>query len=53
MSAIGHPELAEDPRYYPQTNLQANIEEFYDFLVAEMASSAVTAPICSRNPRSS
>ena len=38
MNAIGHPELAEDPRYYPQTNLQANIEEFYDFLVAEMAS---------------
>ena len=37
MNAIGHPELAEDPRYYPQTNLQANIEEFYDFLVAEMA----------------
>ena len=38
MRAIGHPELAEDPRYYPQTNLQANIEEFYDFLVKEMAS---------------
>ena len=38
MTAIGHPELAEDPRYYPQTNLQANIEEFYDFLVKEMAS---------------
>ena len=37
MRAIGHPEMAEDPRYYPQTNLQANIEEFYDFLVAEMA----------------
>ena len=33
MRAIGHPELAEDPRYYPQTNLQANVEEFYDFLV--------------------
>ena len=30
MRAIGHPEMAEDPRYYPQTNLQANIEEFYD-----------------------
>ena len=37
MRAIGHPELAEDPRFYPQTNLQANVEEFYDFLVAEMA----------------
>ena len=37
MTAIGHPELADDPRYFPQTNLQANIEEFYDFLVAEMA----------------
>ena len=37
MRAIGHPEMAEDPRYYPQTTLQANIEEFYDFLVAEMA----------------
>ena len=36
MNAIGHPELAEDPRYYPQTNLQANIEEFYDFLVATL-----------------
>ena len=37
MKAIGHPEMADDPRYYPQAALQANIEEFYDFLVAEMA----------------
>ena len=33
MRAIGHPEMADDPRYYPQAALQANIEEFYDFLV--------------------
>ena len=38
MRAIGHDELAEDPRFYPQTNLQSNLDEFYDFLVAEMAS---------------
>lgn len=38
MKAIGHPEMAEDPRYYPQENLQANREEFYQFLVQEMAS---------------
>ena len=36
MRAIGHPEMADDPRYYPQAALQANIEEFYDFLVATL-----------------
>ncbi len=37
MNAIGHPELAEDPRYYPRDQPPGHIEEFYDFLVAEMA----------------
>lgn len=50
MNAIGHPELAEDPRYYPQTNLQANIEEFYDFLVKEMAAARWTSGASSWTP---
>ena len=37
MNAIGHPEMAEDPKFYPQANLEPNKQEFYDFLVAEMA----------------
>ena len=37
MTAAGHPELADDPRFYPQTNLQANLDEFYAFMVELMA----------------
>lgn len=38
MNAVGHPEMADNPKFYPQANLQANKEEFYDWLVALMAS---------------
>ena len=37
MKAIGHPEMAENPKFYPQDALQANRKEFYDWLVEEMA----------------
>ena len=30
-------DLVNNPRYYPQTALQANLEEFYDILAAEIA----------------
>jgi len=29
---IGRADLVDDPRFYPQTNLQNNLEEFYDIL---------------------
>lgn len=32
VKAIGLPELVDDPRYYPQNNLQANLREFYELL---------------------
>ena len=38
MNAVGHPEMADNPKYYPQAALQANREEFYDWLVELMAS---------------
>lgn len=37
MKAIGHPEMAENPKFYPQDALQPNRKEFYDWLVEEMA----------------
>lgn len=33
VKAVGHEELIDDPRFYPQAALQANKQEFYDFLV--------------------
>lgn len=38
MNAMGHPELAEDPKFYPQKNLQPNRNEFYNWITAEMKS---------------
>jgi len=38
MKAAGHPELADDPRFYPQDAMQPNREEFYNFMVELMAS---------------
>lgn len=38
MKAIGHEEMIDDPRFYPQKALQPNKKEFYDFLVDVMAS---------------
>lgn len=37
VSALGRPDLAGDPRFFPQANLQANLHEFYDILVGEVA----------------
>lgn len=37
VTALGHPELADDPRYYPQANLQANLHEFYEMLAETVA----------------
>ena len=37
VTALGLPELVGDPRYFPQANLQANLHEFYDLLVAQVA----------------
>ena len=36
MAAIGREDLCEDPRFFPQTNLQANLAEFCDLLNAEV-----------------
>lgn len=37
VSALGRPDLAGDPRFFPQANLQANLHEFYDILAGEVA----------------
>ena len=34
---IGREDLIDDPRFYPQSNLQDNLEEFYDILVKGFA----------------
>ncbi len=34
---IGRADLIDDPRYYPQANLQANLEEFYHILADAFA----------------
>ena len=34
---IGRADLIDDPRYYPQANLQANLEEFYQILADAFA----------------
>ncbi|MBQ6313993.1 MAG: CoA transferase [Mogibacterium sp.] len=38
MKAIGHEEMIDNPKFYPQDKLQPNKKEFYEFLVNEMAS---------------
>ena len=38
MKAIGHEEMIDNPKFYPQKNLAPNKEEFYNFLVEVMAS---------------
>ena len=35
--ALGRDDLVDDPRYYPQTNLQDNLQEFYDLLKDRVA----------------
>lgn len=35
MNAMGHPELADEPKYYPQKNLIPNRKEFYDWITAQ------------------
>ena len=37
VTALGRADLAGDPRFFPQANLQANLHEFYDILVSEVA----------------
>ncbi|MCD8018957.1 MAG: CoA transferase [Clostridiales bacterium] len=37
MEALGRPDMIDNEKYYPQTNLQANIVEFNDVLNAEIA----------------
>lgn len=37
VTALGREDLVDDPRFYPQSNLQAHIDEFYDLLAAEVA----------------
>ena len=38
MKAVGHEEMIDNPKFYPQKNLAPNKEEFYNFLVEVMAS---------------
>jgi cinnamoyl-CoA:phenyllactate CoA-transferase len=35
MKALGRDDLVGDPRFFPQTNLQDHLEEFYEILDAE------------------
>ncbi|MBR0308318.1 MAG: CoA transferase [Mogibacterium sp.] len=35
MNAMGHPEMADDPKFYPQKNLYPNRKEFSDWISAE------------------
>ena len=37
VTALGREDLVDDPRYFPQANLQNNLHEFYDMLVAQVA----------------
>ncbi len=37
VTALGRPDLCDDPRYFPQANLQANLHEFYEVIVSEVA----------------
>lgn len=37
VTALGLPELVGDSRYFPQANLQKNLHEFYDLMVAQVA----------------
>lgn len=37
VTALGRPDLVDDPRYFPQANLQANLHEFYQLLVDTVA----------------
>ena len=37
VAALGRPDLADDPRFFPQANLQSHLHEFYDLLVNEVA----------------
>lgn len=41
MNALGHPELADDARFYPQTNLQDHLEEFYGLVDEEIGKRTV------------
>lgn len=34
---LGRADLVENPKFYPQVNLQNNLEEFYDTMAAEVA----------------
>jgi cinnamoyl-CoA:phenyllactate CoA-transferase len=38
MNAMGHPEMAENPKFYPQKNLYPNRKEFSDWINAEFES---------------
>lgn len=38
MEACGHPELIDNPKFYPQAALQDNKPEFYEIMVSIMAS---------------
>ena len=38
VTALGRPDLVDDPRFYPQANLQDHLDEFYDICVAEFGS---------------
>jgi cinnamoyl-CoA:phenyllactate CoA-transferase len=37
MTALGREDLVNDPRYFPQANLQSNLHEFYDMMVEEIS----------------
>lgn len=37
VAALGRDDLADDPRYFPQSNLQAHLGEFYELLRAQVA----------------
>lgn len=37
VKALGRQDLAGDPRFFPQANLQAHLHEFYDLLVDEVS----------------
>ena len=37
VAALGREDLVDDPRYFPQANLQANLNEFYELLRARVA----------------
>lgn len=37
VTALGRADLVGDPRYFPQSNLQSSLHEFYDIMVSEVA----------------